>query len=92
MRPDREGAEAGPESGSERPYLAVSGDASENDSATSAPAAITITVWFDRDLDINTNGMPAWLAQAALARAYELLEPSVFDLTDEADEEEGDED
>lgn len=54
-----------------------------------APGSIRLTVWFDRELDVDTGDMPPWLAQAALSRAYELLEPEML-FPEDGDEEEED--
>lgn len=60
--------------------------------AATAPATITLTIWFDREMDVDTNGVPPWLVQAALAHAYELMEPQVLFAEDDDEDDDDTED
>lgn len=49
---------------------------------------MTISVWQDAELEVDTGGMPNWLAMAALAEAYHHLEVLEELSLTEGDEEE----
>lgn len=52
-----------------------------------APVTISVQVWLDRDPDIDTGGLPTYLALAALWEAIAILDPEPsFNPDDESAE------
>lgn len=47
------------------------------------PVVIRVTVWLDREPDVDTAGLPPYLAAAALWRVLQLLDPELMVYPDE---------